>query len=189
MFDAAARQQHDVGRRVAGDGVGDFLEFRQGPGQLEQDQGGALQQCGAQRELFEAGVDAQGLGVGAQRPFTGDEVLVDPDGVGPGHQGAGVQGPVRQGAEGQGTVPVPHHREPSAGLQQAGRVHLKGRVQQEPVRGVPGLQVGGLDIRESSQPGKEGFEVVVRHARCAAVSSQAWEFSWGVWNFGAALTV
>ena len=81
MFDASARQQHDVGRRVAGHGVGDFLKFRQGPGQLEQDQGGPLQQAGAQREVFEAGADRQGLGVRPQRPFTGDEVMVDPDGV------------------------------------------------------------------------------------------------------------
>ena len=88
--------------------------------------------------------------------------------------------PESQGAERQGTVPVPHNRKPSPGLQHPGRMHLKGRVQQESVRGIPGLQVGGLDVRESSQPGKEGFEVVVRHARCAAVSFRAWVVGRGV---------
>ncbi len=199
MFDAAAREQDDVGRRVAGDGVGDFLEFRQRAGQLEQDQGGVSQELRAQREVFEACPDPQRRGVGPKCPFTGDEVLVDPDdGRCPGLRGPcqgfgvqgfgvqgfgvqcfGVQGFEAQGPQGQGPVPVPHYREPVPGRQQARRVQLKGSVQQEFVRGVPSLQIGGLDVRESSQPGKEGFDAVVRHARWAAVSSQAWVMSKG----------
>ena len=71
------------GAGVAGDGVGNLLQFRQGLGQLEEHHGGPGQEPGAQRELFEAAGDAQLPGVVAERPLTGDEVLVHADRTAP----------------------------------------------------------------------------------------------------------
>ena len=167
----AAGQQHDVGGGVAGDGVGDFLQLRQGLGQLEEHHVGPGQQPGPERVLFEAAGDAQLPGVVAKGPFPGDEVLVHADGAVPAAGGGGVES---QGTEGQGTVAVPHDGEPAAGVQGSGSEHVRGGVQEKLVRGVPGLQVGRLHIREPAQPGEEGVKIVVRHARAAAFCESGW---------------
>ena len=160
----AACQQDDVGGGVAGDGVGDFLQLRQGLGQLEEHHIRPGQQPGPERVLFEAAGNARRPCVVAKGLFPGDEVLVRSDGAVPAAGGV-VES---QGTERQGTVAVPHDGEPAAGVQGSGREHVRGGVQEELVRGVPGLQVGRLHIREPAQPGEEGVKIVVRHARAAA---------------------
>ena len=173
VFDPAAGQEYDAGVGVAGDGVGDLVQFREGLGQLEEHQVGPRQEPGPQRELFEAAGDTQLRGVVAEGPLTGDEVLVHAHRTGPaaggvGVGGVGVEHTEREGAEGQRTVPVPHDGDPAAGVEGSGSEQVRSGVQKESVRGVPGLQVGRLHVREPAQPGEEGIKSVVRHARAAA---------------------
>lgn len=111
----------------------------QGLGQLDQHHRRTLEQGGPQRELLKAALSAQGVGVAAQRAFPGDEVLVHP------HRRRGSE---RECPECQGSIAVPDHSEPASRLQDPG-----GGIQQEPVCGVPGLQVRRLDVRDPAQAG------------------------------------
>ena len=178
VFDPAAGQEYDAGVGVAGDGVGNLVQFREGFGQLEEHDGGPRQELRSQRVLFKAAGDAQLRGVVPERPLTGDEVLMHAHRTGPAAGGVrvgagvgvgvGVEHTEREGAEGQRTVPVPHDGDPAAGVEGSGSEQVRGGVQEEFVRGVPGLQVGRLHVREPAHPGEEGIKSVVRHARAAA---------------------
>lgn len=58
---------------------------------------------------------------------------------------AGSQCPEREGA-----VAVTHHRDAAVRGQESGRC-----FEEQLVRGIPGLQVGGFDIREPAQTGED----------------------------------
>ncbi|MCY1245171.1 hypothetical protein D9M72_582980 [compost metagenome] len=128
-------------RCIAGHGVGHFLQLRERLGQLQQHHVGVGEKGPTKRQLLKAGVRSKSCGVVAEGPLPRYQVLVDlhvPD-------AAGGQRP-----ESEGAVAVTHYRDSAVRGEQSGRC-----FQEQPVGGIPGLQVGGFDIREPAQTGED----------------------------------
>ena len=137
-----ADQHGHVVRGAVGEDLGDFLEFGEALGRLDEDGARAAQrvhvQGGAAVAIRPALLRAEAAGVGGQREL-GDQVVL---------MNADVGCAQREGAEGEGTVTVADHDD-LARRRRGDRV--RGRVQQQAVRGVDGDELGGLHIRFPTQ--------------------------------------
>ena len=82
VLEPAAREHHDLGRRVRGDQPGDVAQRVERAGEAHQHDPGASHQVGGERERAEGAREADALGVRRERALAGERVLMHADAEG-----------------------------------------------------------------------------------------------------------
>jgi hypothetical protein len=83
VLDATAGEHHNCRIGMRGDERGQIVELVQRPGETQQNDAGAGNELGAERKAAERPGQTRRVGVGSQRPFPDEEILMHPDDGGP----------------------------------------------------------------------------------------------------------